>query len=164
MNLLEFAIKMEMEGEGFYRAQAEQNKDGNLYGMFISLAEDEKMHADILRMLGNTNEAVLQYEEALQHCPDFLEATIKLGTQYLQLQQDQLAAKQFNRAVEINDKIVDAYLGLAASQKMAGYVNDALGTISLAAAIVPNSSMLFAETAVLQFQEGFRKNMPVYES
>jgi tetratricopeptide (TPR) repeat protein len=117
-------------------------------------------HADILRMLGNTPEAVAQYEEALRICPDFLEATIKLGTQYLQLHQDWLAAQQFNRAVEINDKIVDAYLGLATAQKLAKFIPDALGTLSLAAAIQPNSSMLFAETATLQFQEGIRKNLP----
>ncbi|MHC4537517.1 MAG: tetratricopeptide repeat protein [Planctomycetota bacterium] len=117
-------------------------------------------HADILRMLGNTNEAVSQYEGALQLCPEFLEATIKLGTQYLQLHQEQLAAQQFNKAVEINDKIVDAYLGLATAQKLAGYTNDAIGTLSLAAAIQPNSTMLFAETATLQFQEGLRKNLP----
>jgi tetratricopeptide (TPR) repeat protein len=117
-------------------------------------------HADILRMLGSIPEAVSQYEEALVICPDFLEATIKLGTQYLQLHQEQLAAKQFNKAVEINDKIVDAYLGLATAQKLAGYMNDSIGTISLAAAIQPNSTMLFAETAVLQFQDGLRKNLP----
>ena len=117
-------------------------------------------HADILRMLGNTHEAVSQYEEALHMCPDFLEATIKLGTLHLQLHQEHQAAQQFNRAVEINDKIVDAYLGLATAQKLAGYINDAFGTLSLAAAIQPNSSMLFAETAGLQFQEGLRKNLP----
>ncbi len=117
-------------------------------------------HADILRMLGNTPEAVAQYEEALNICPDFLEATIKLGTQYLQLHQERLAAQQFNKAVEINDKIVDAYLGLATAQKLANYIQDSLGTLSLAAAIQPNSSMLFAETATLQFQEGLRENLP----
>jgi len=117
-------------------------------------------HADVLRMLGASNDAVSQYEEALRICPDFLEATIKLGTQYLKLHQDRLAAKQFNKAVEINDKIVDAYIGLSTSQKLAGDLSDALGTLSLAAAIQPNSSLLFAETAALRFQAGLSKNLP----
>jgi len=108
--------------------------------------------ADILRMLGSTSDAVCQYEETLRFCPDFLEATIKLGTQYLQTGQDQLAARQFNKAVEINDNIVEAYIGLAIAQKLAGRIPDALGTLSLAAAIQPNSSLLFTETAILQFK------------
>ena len=108
--------------------------------------------ADVLRMLGGTTDAVEQYEEALRLCPDFLEATIKLGTQYLQLDQEDLAAQQFNRAVEINDNIVEAYIGLAIAQKAAGQIPDALGTLSLAAAIAPNSSLLFTETAILQFK------------
>ena len=114
--------------------------------------------ADILSMLGATDEAVLQYEDALRICPDFLEATIKLGTQYLQRRQERLAAQQFNKAVEINDKIVDAYIGLAISQKLADNFAEALITLSLAAAIQPNSSLLFAETATLRFQAGFGEN------
>ena len=117
-------------------------------------------HADVLRVLGACDDAVSQYEEALRMCPDFLEATIKLGTQYLQLHQVRLAAQQFNKAVEINDKIVDAYIGLATSQKLAGNLSDAIGTLSLAAAIQPNSSLLFAETAALRFQDGLRDNLP----
>jgi tetratricopeptide (TPR) repeat protein len=115
-------------------------------------------HADILRMLGSTTDAISQYEEALHLCPDFLEATIKLGTQYLLTEQEQLAAQQFNKAVEINDDIVDAYIGLAKSQHLAGNVSDALGTLSLAAAIQPNSSLLFTETATLQFKARLGRN------
>ena len=116
--------------------------------------------ADVLRMLGAAAEAVSQYEEAIRTCPDFLEATIKLGSHYLQLHQERLAAQQFNKAVEINDKIVDAYIGLAISQKLAGNVLDALGSLSLAAAIQPNSSLLFTETAILQFKAGLSNNSP----
>ncbi len=116
--------------------------------------------ADLLAMLGSTEEAVAQYEEAIRLCPDFLEATIKLGTQYLQLNDEQAAAKQFNRSVEINDKIVDAYIGLATASKLASDTPYALATLSLAAAIQPNSSFLFAETATLQFKARFGQNFP----
>ncbi|MHC4720267.1 MAG: tetratricopeptide repeat protein [Planctomycetota bacterium] len=110
--------------------------------------------ADILSMLGATAESISQYEEALRIWPGFLEATIKLGTQYLQMRADDLAAQQFNKAVEINDEIVDSYIGLASAQKLAGYVSESLTTLSLAAAIQPNSSFLLAETAALQFSAG----------
>ena len=117
--------------------------------------------ADALRTMGATSDAVSQYEEAVRICPDCLEATIKLGTQYLQLEQEQLAAQRFNIAVEINDKIVDAYIGLAISQNLAGRTSDALGTLSLAAAIQPNSSLLLAETAALRFKAGLGENLPL---
>ncbi len=115
---------------------------------------------DVLRMLGASIDAASQYEEVVRCYPDFLEATIKLGTQYLHMDQEQLAAQQFNKAVEINDKIVDAYIGLAISQKLSGNPSDALGTLSLAAAIQPNSSMLFAETAALRFKASLREHLP----
>lgn len=108
--------------------------------------------ADVLGMLGATGEAISQYQQAIRLCPDFLEASIKLGTLYLQMDAKQIAAQQFNKAVEINDKIVDAYIGLATSQKLAANVSEALATLSLAAAIQPNSSLLFAQTASLLFQ------------
>ena len=78
--------------------------------------------ADILSRLESIQESIANYEQALDICPDFLEATIKLGTQYLQLGEASLAAKQFNKAVEINDKIVDAYIGLAIAQKLDGNI------------------------------------------
>jgi tetratricopeptide (TPR) repeat protein len=116
--------------------------------------------ADVLNMLGANGEAVSQYQQALRICPDFLEATIKLGTQFLQMQAEQLAAEQFNTAVEINDKIVDAYIGLATAQKLAHRQSEALATLSLAAAIQPNSSFLFAETAKLIFRAALAEAMP----
>lgn len=128
--------------------------------------------ADVLGMLGATAEAVSQYQEAIRICPDFLEATIKLGTQYLQMHSprcvtadaEQLAAKQFNRAAEINDKIVDAYIGLAITRKLAGNFSEALATLSLAAAIEANSSLLLAQTATLQFKAGLGPNLSFHNT
>jgi tetratricopeptide (TPR) repeat protein len=115
--------------------------------------------ADVLGMLGAADQAVAQYQQAISLCPDFLEATIKLGTQYLLLNEHRLAAQHFNKAVEINDSIVDAYIGLAIAQNLSGNTFDALGTLSLAAAIQPNSSLVFAETAALQFRISFSEDL-----
>ena len=48
MDVLEYAIKMELEGEQYYREQMEINKNNRLYSVCRILAEDEKRHARIL--------------------------------------------------------------------------------------------------------------------
>lgn len=49
MNYLEFAINMELEGEKYYIEQAMENANNSLQTVFLSLAQDEKMHAQILK-------------------------------------------------------------------------------------------------------------------
>jgi len=110
-------------------------------------------------MMGGISDAISQYQQALRICPDFLEVTIKLGTSYLKVHAEQLAAQQFNRAIEINDEIVEAYVGLAAAQRLAGHDAEALNTLSLATAIQPNSAFLFAETAKLILKAAFEANL-----
>ncbi|MFA5522748.1 MAG: ferritin family protein [Tissierellales bacterium] len=48
MNDLEMAIQMEKDGEIFYKRQAELNKDNYLFNICMMLAEDEKVHANVL--------------------------------------------------------------------------------------------------------------------
>ncbi len=53
MNPLDFAIKMELDGEEFYQRQADINKGNPLYEVCQMLAKDEARHAKILKnMLG----------------------------------------------------------------------------------------------------------------
>ena len=115
--------------------------------------------ADIIAMMGGTSDAIALYQQALRICPDFLEATIRLGTCFLKMHADQLAAQQFNRAIEVNDKIVEAYTGLAAAQRLAGRSAEAANTLSLASAIQPNSSFLFTETAKLILKAALEANL-----
>lgn len=115
--------------------------------------------ADILAALGATTDAIAQYQHALRICPDYLEATIRLGTAYLRIEAEQLAAQQFNRAIEINDGIVEAYIGLALAQDCAGHRAEAANTLTLASAIQPNSSFLFAETAKLILKAALESNL-----
>ena len=49
MDILEFAINMELEGNKFYAQQAETNKGGGLEIVFAGLAEDELKHAELIK-------------------------------------------------------------------------------------------------------------------
>lgn len=118
--------------------------------------------ADILSSLGAAEQAVLHYQNAIFIQPNYLEASVKLGTQYLRMQQDYAAARQFNKSVEINDRIVEAYTGLAIAQQLAGSPATAMNTLSLAAAINGNSSLLFAEAASLQYKNNLSQNKPCH--
>ena len=49
MNPLEFAIKMELDGEQYYARQTEINENNPLRSVCLLMAEDEKKHAEILK-------------------------------------------------------------------------------------------------------------------
>jgi len=48
MDMLKFAVEMELEGERYYRRQAEENRDNGLAIVFRALADDEHRHAKLL--------------------------------------------------------------------------------------------------------------------
>lgn len=48
MNLLEFAMNMEIEMEKYYIKQARNNEENGLHSIFLMLAEDERRHMELL--------------------------------------------------------------------------------------------------------------------
>ncbi|KGK85496.1 rubrerythrin [Desulfosporosinus sp. HMP52] len=65
MNIFEFAIKMEIDGENYYKEQAEINKDNSLNTVFLMLAKDEKIHARVLQQKANQQAYDLSENETL---------------------------------------------------------------------------------------------------
>lgn len=123
------------------------------------------VNADLIIRMGDAYsqwerdaEAIACYEYASKMEPDSLEAMIKLGTHYLRNQRFSLAAEQFNKACETNDEILDAYTGLAMAYEMSNQSDEALKMLKLAISIQKNSSMLFSEAAILQFQSILDEN------
>ena len=49
MDVLQYALDMELDGERYYRGQAEKYADTPLKRVFDTLAKDEAKHADIVR-------------------------------------------------------------------------------------------------------------------
>ncbi len=99
--------------------------------------------------------AVEQYRAALDLHPQYLEATVKLGTQHLRSGRFVDAAQSFNKAVELNDRLMMAYVGLGVAQDAGGRTAEARATFDLAASLEPNSSLLFAEAARLQLKSEY---------
>lgn len=66
MNALDFAIKMESDGEQYYKKQAEINRDNNLYSVCMMLANDETHHAQILTNLKERRPAEMPDSDTLQ--------------------------------------------------------------------------------------------------
>ncbi|NMC57666.1 MAG: ferritin family protein [Eubacteriaceae bacterium] len=48
MDILSFAVKMEREGEKYYKEQADINQNNSLHTIFMNLAQDECHHARII--------------------------------------------------------------------------------------------------------------------
>ncbi|MCA9244706.1 MAG: tetratricopeptide repeat protein [Phycisphaerales bacterium] len=107
---------------------------------------------DLLARSGADGAAVQQYSAALELHPTFLEATIKLGAQHLREQRYAQAARYFTVATELNDRLILAFAGLGYAQRMAGLPHDADATLNLAVGLAPNSTLLFSESARLQFK------------
>jgi rubrerythrin len=81
MRSFEFAIKMELDGENYYREQAEKHKANGLYTIFLNLARDERKHAQILedRMKQQTPDLTEttsydEYKNVFQEASDFQNA------------------------------------------------------------------------------------------
>jgi len=65
MNILEFAIQMELDGEKYYTKQAEIHKDNILSTVFVMLAKDESIHAKVLQDKANEQSFNLKQNETL---------------------------------------------------------------------------------------------------
>ena len=62
------------------------------------------------------------------------------------------AARNFDRAIELNDRILGAYVGMGVAQQAMGQTEEALASFEMAAGIEPNSTLLFSEIARLQLK------------
>ncbi len=124
----------------------------HVYGILDRLGPMSECYiqlGDICRHAGRGDQAISHYEMAIRLQPNSLEATIKLGSQYLRDNHPGLAAEQFNKAGEINDSIIDAYAGLTIALARDAQITEADQTLSLTSSIHQNSVLLFAETAAL---------------
>jgi tetratricopeptide (TPR) repeat protein len=85
-------------------------------------------------------------------CPGYLEANVKIGTLHLRAGRYPEAARWFSFALEINDRLLGAYVGIGAAQHAAGREEEAMASFDMARNIEPNSTLLFSEVARMQLK------------
>ena len=73
MNILEFAINMELEGEKYYLKQADNVSDTVLKNIFMILAKDECNHAEILQKKSNNISFELSHNPLLSDTKNLFE-------------------------------------------------------------------------------------------
>lgn len=104
-------------------------------------------HADVLSLLDDNDQAVDEYREALEACPNFLEVAIKLAAHLEREEAYREAAEYYNQSLEITEQVMGAYIGLARSHQLAGDTQNALAALCSASMLQPNASLLMIQTA-----------------
>ena len=123
MNSLELAIEMEMDSKRFYLEQAEKTEDSGLKSIFITLAEEESIHARILKNKADTLSYELvdtyaeiknifveigDYKNIIKQLPDAIDV-YTLGLENEKKSID-LYQKMLQEAVDERDKKIFEYL------------------------------------------------------
>ncbi len=110
MNYLDFAIQMELDGEKYYREQAEKNKGTALYTIFTLLAKDEKFHAETLRKKADKlpyeltdKNALSEYENVFKNMDDFKQS-IKASPD--QIDAYRMALEKEKESIELYEKMI----------------------------------------------------------
>jgi len=105
MNNLEFAIKMELDGQKYYLEQANKNKSNWLNRVFLLLAEAEMEHASLLRKRLNdedytlSNTKISEIKSVFHGLKDYKASEIRETTQL----------DVYRLAVDIEEKSIKLY-------------------------------------------------------
>jgi len=106
MNILEFAINMELDGEKYYNDQAEIINDKYLKNIFLILAKDENSHAKILQNKSNNLSYDLKSNETLSEATNLFKG-IKDFKNEIKQKPDQLDL--YRVALEKETESIDLY-------------------------------------------------------
>ncbi len=109
MDTLQFALDMELDGERYYRRQAEQYVNTPLAPMFTLLAKDEAKHAGILQ---NKMDGLPYELSANEHLMNRKNLFIGLSDYQPPVKEDPDQAALYHEALEMEQRSIDLYTDL----------------------------------------------------
>ncbi len=102
MNIYEYAMNLEKEGEDFYRDLAEKTDDEGLKNILLMLANEEVKHYKLFeKMLNNADVSKLPKMEVIEETKQSFQKMKDVPTTH-NFEQDQL--EYYKRAVEIEEQ------------------------------------------------------------
>lgn len=107
MNSIELAINLEMEGKRFYLQQAENTNDSGLKSIFHTLAEEESIHARILKNKAET----LPYE-LVDTYAEIKNLFVEIGAYKNLIKVTPDAIDAYHAALENEKKSIELYTGM----------------------------------------------------
>jgi rubrerythrin len=117
MGILTNAIKMEIDGEKYYRNLAEMNKDNHLHGVFQKLADDEKDHAHVLKQKEEHQECTLKKSQTFQKASSVFQSLEEFKSEIKEIP-SQIDSYRF--ALEKEQESIDLYTDLKEKAESGG--------------------------------------------
>lgn len=109
MDILQFALDMELDGERYYRRQAEQYASTPLAPVFALLAKDEAKHARILQSKMDGTSYDLSVNEQLLNRKNLF---VGLSDYQPPVKEDPDQAALYHEALEMEQRSIDLYTDL----------------------------------------------------
>lgn len=88
MNVLDFAMKMELQGKAFYQTQAESTKLPGFRAIFLGLAADEQKHYDFLQKVKEGKEWQMANTRMLEQARTVFTEMLRNKDQFEELRED----------------------------------------------------------------------------
>lgn len=106
MNVFDFAMKMEQDGETYYRELAAKCKIDGLKRILLMLADDEVVHYNVFKKMKEENQADIQSSEVLKNAKNIF-MDMKDKDEELEFNESEI--EFYRKAIEIEKKSEDFY-------------------------------------------------------
>lgn len=129
MNIFEFAMQMEKDGEQYYRELASKTNDKGLISIFNMLADDEVKHYHIIQQMMNNQTTAMVDTEVLANAKNIFAEMKQTGQSmvsdtsqidmYRHAQENEKKSEDFYRqkAAEVDESNRDILLRMAEEEK-----------------------------------------------
>jgi tetratricopeptide (TPR) repeat protein len=128
-----------------------------VFNLLASFDLQEEVHfglGNVLLQRGNVDEAITQYQKALQIEPDYAEAHDNLGTLFVRMGRVEEGIAQFQKALRIQPDYAGAHDNLGAALLQTGKVDEAIAQFQKALQTMPESAGAYCNLGAALLQKG----------